>query len=307
MVRRSPAEAYLKYLIVHPDGFSDTQIRDLVRLQQLDFLGMPHLKFMRQTCVPPSPFYPENRNHHRSYNFITLERIWDMFHQDDDVRAANNVLETPRAKEMLESMLITRMAPEYISAVLARDGCMRMTPRAVERYKHYFFNVDLVDATELRALLATRTVRWETKDPDEQALQGAAKRFASRDPRAILAGMTSTPLAAVMNSIRWGFVPQGLDISRLAANVRAAAVIRSGEATFNNNSTAARDFAIVSQSMHELMGNVGDPSGGLQSDLTKMLLETEQAQIPSLQSLRDATPQVVEAPQLEMHNEPTTR
>jgi hypothetical protein len=39
VIRRSPCERYIKYLLVHPDGYSTEAVRDIVRGQGLDYLS----------------------------------------------------------------------------------------------------------------------------------------------------------------------------------------------------------------------------------------------------------------------------
>lgn len=285
MVRRSPCERYLKYLIVHPDGYSNDEIRQLAQLQQLDYLGAPYLDRLRSSVTPPLPFYPEDRTHTRSQGFLNSEGLWAIFHPDADMKAAQQALEKPRVKEGLESMLLSMASVEYISAVARHRLNVTMSVRAVQLYKVYFFDVDLVDSTELKALMDSRVQINAEEDPDAKRLSISMLAANKTDPRKEATKIASPQMAALMNSLRMGFLPSNIDMSKLAAAARYASTIQAYNASLHGYAANARDFALVAKAMSEILDSVGDASVDLQSDLTQMLLETDAAEVPQLADL----------------------
>lgn len=120
--------------------------------KQLDNIGVNYVDALRMDCIPPVPFYPSDELHFRSQRFLVKEGIRGLFSYDDHVVCANKLVDLPRAKELIETSLLCNSLPAWISTVLKRRG-FASTVQAVDAFKHYFFNVDLVDSVEMRTLL----------------------------------------------------------------------------------------------------------------------------------------------------------
>lgn len=297
MIRRSPCEAYLKYLVVHPDGYDTKTIRELVLAQHLDWLGEPYLKRLRQTCIPPTPFFPEDRLHTRSARFIRKERIESIFHPDDAMQAANQILHNSRAKELVENMIISNAHPAWVCTCLRRQLQMDVPDDAIVRYKHYYFNIDLIDSTELKALIALRVDSDGSTDADEQKVGAALVSVSKSDTRRLTA-MASTPITAnIMNTLRMGLLPTRLDIARLADATRAAALAGGLDMAIRGLPTQGRDYALMGKMMTEILESVGDPSNDLQAGLSKLMLDTESEPSPTLEELRASGPGSLQLPE----------
>lgn len=285
MIRRSPCEAYLKYLIVHPDGYSDEAIRRLIIMQQLDWIGKSYLVRLRDVCIPPTPFFPDDRLHTRSSRFLRKERLETIFHPDDAMAAAVRILDSTRAKELVENMLIGYCHPGWICTALRRQFAMDVPEEAVVRFKHYYFNIDLVDSTELKALMTLRMDSESTTDVDEQKVSHALTSMMKSDSRRLTA-MASTPITAnIMNTLRMGLLPTSLDIARLADATRAAALSGCLDMSIRGLPTQGRDFALTAKMMTEILESIGDPANDLQEGLSRLALETEDQDIPSIKQL----------------------
>jgi hypothetical protein len=285
VIRRSPAENYLKFLIVHPDNYADASIRSLVIMQQLDWLGMPYLTRLRSVCVPPTPFYPEDRQHLRSIRFLRKERLESIFHPDDEMEGAVKILESARAKELVETMLISNSHPAWVCTALRRQVAMDVVEGAIVRYKHYYFNVDLVDSSELKALMAMRLSSEESTDVDEQKTAAALVSVLRNDSRRI-ASMAATPLTAnITNMLRMGLLPSSVDIARLAEATRTAAISGGLDMAIRGLPTQGRDFALMAKMMTEILESIGDPANDLQEGLARLSIETENQDIPNLKQL----------------------
>lgn len=300
MIRSSPCDFYLKCLISHPDQYEDHQIRTLVKLQRLDFLGLDHLKRMREGLHIPEPFYPEDLLHHASQRFLTKEKIFYLHHPDEDMILAIKLLDHPRGKELTESLLAVGAAPDWICGLLKRVK-FKATPRCIELYRHFYFNTDLVTSTELRAILSIRaSIDADPSDADAMAFKGAYWEAAKSDVRSLSEMPALSPFSNILNMMRLGIMPTGVEIARIATVARMAAVVRSAENSVTGHAKRALDFALTGKILNELMESVGDASGDLQKSMMNMLLETDSAAVPSIQQLTagnytmDLTPTLVE-------------
>ena len=286
MIRSSPCDFYLKYLCSHPDGYSDEQIRNLVKLQQLDFLGMRHLQEVRSQCVVPVPFYPEDLTHHASQRFLRKERIYSLHHMDDDVVTAVKLLDHPRGKELAEALLISEAAPTWVSSALMKLD-FDATPRSIELYKHYYFNTDLLSKTELRAVIGMRASKesFLAEDPDEKLYRLSYHSAHRQDACKLSAEMSMAPMAQAMNLMRMGYMPSSVEISRIVSMGRTAAAIRSADCSLAGKAKGALDFGMTAKILSEMMESVGDSGDDLQAALMKMTLKTESSTVPLLEEL----------------------
>jgi hypothetical protein len=283
-IRRSPCEAYLKYLIVHPDGLTNEKIRNIVKMQQLDFLGTPYLDNLRQSCVPPTPFYPENPRHAPSMRFLLREGLDIIFRPTEDMRLATKLLDTPRAKELIESMRITGSSNIWIDAALRRNN-IKSSVAALELYVAYYFNLDLVDPDELDALISKRMETGETtKDRDEQQCNYHYREAMKRGQRLQGARAAITPFAGMLGLIRRGLMPPNMEITKIAAAARNAALLQATDTMFTNPEQS-RDYAIIVKVMGDLIQQVGDVEDDLREGLAKMMVGTDPKATPNIKEL----------------------
>ena len=291
MIRRSPAEYYIKYLMCHPDGYTEEDIKHTVREHQLDWPGGTYFIRLKRRVKPPKPFYPNNDSHRASYRFLTAEKIHTMFHKDRVTLGALKLLNTPRAKEALESMVLVEDHP---STICSRMAHMKFTfdPDILRRYLHFFFNLSLVDSTEMRALLRLRVDNMIDDGDTVMHLKEreAMKSATYMDPRHNAANSPILPLAGMMNQIRYGFLPSQVDMARILRAAEYAAGVRTIESlavTGPQSPSHARDFSIVARNMGELLEIVGSPDDQLQRDVMAMLLDTDSSQPPLVEVLSE--------------------
>lgn len=287
MVRASPCDYYLKYLVTHPDKYDDGSIRTLVKLQHLDFVGVAHLQRIRKSCSPPTPFYPEDPLHAESQRFLVKERIYSLYYHENDVdmKQAILLLDHPRGKEMVEQMLFSGAEPLWIAQMLKRVQ-FTATARAVELYKHFYFNVELVNETELRAIMGMRSeIEIDGQDKDEVNYKAAFKQACKSHIADLTTNAAVSPFSRILGMLKVGLMPSGVQISRIATAGRAAATVRSLENTLLGRAEPARDFALTAKLLNELLESVGDNSGDLQNSLMKMALDTDASEVPSIGEL----------------------
>lgn len=288
MTSRSPCEAYLKYLVVHPDKYDNERVRSIVKYQELDFMGEPYLDHLRLACVPPNPFFPEDERHRPSQRFLLREQIHTIFHPDEHMKCAWTLLGRPRAKEIIEHMTITQATPAWICSALRRCG-YEATPTSIERYQHYFFNLSDINRRDLEATLVKRGVSDKSTDPDEQAFNNALVAANKRDVRVLSAQAAVPALAGMMNQIRMGIMPSNMEVSRIVKATQVVASARALETALDYRASQSRDFGFVSKMMTEILESVGDLEEDLQEGLRGMTLRTEDREVPTVKELTDGS------------------
>lgn len=279
-VSRSPAETYLKYLLAC--GYDNRRIREVCRWKRLDYLGEPYLHELRGRCVPPTPFKPMDDDHGPSRRFLREHGIEQLFRPDHVTEAAIELMEAARAKEAIETLSIGRSTPGLICSVLVRKG-FRATPAVVVRFQHYFFNLDGLGETEVKAVLAARYAPEPTSDPDERVFNECLVEAAKHDPRVLAAEMGVTPMADLINMLRLGVMPN-VDVGRLASATRATAAARAFDCSVRGDK-AAKDYTAIAAMMGDVLEKVGEPELDLQEELTGFVLRTEERQLPHIKEL----------------------
>ena len=291
MIRNSPAEKYIEYLVSHPEGYSDDDILEMLHLKQLDFLGPQYFARLRSGLRVPVPFHPENKFHRPSSRFLTEHRLLYLYHPDKAMETAFKVLDSPRAKEMLETMLISRDSDRLCAHRLSTT-MPTATAKAVERYRHFFFNIDMVDGSELQALLRLRCdFVSPNSDKYEDQLRAAVKKTGYQDPRRMLAAQPLPQIAGMMNQMRMGIMPGRAELAKMVGLAQHAATLRTLSTVMNqhgpNAAAEARDWTLTMKMLGEVQADIGSPDAELQRDLQALALKTESSGVPHITQLTD--------------------
>lgn len=289
---RSPAEFYLKFLVSHPDEYSNDQIKEICTDMGVDSLGDRYIDDLRARHVPRAPFRPNDALHTTSQRFLIRERIRLLYHPDKDMLITNKILSTPRAKEFVEAMILSHAPLLEIAAAVQRYRQVYCTEAAIVHYKHFYWNIDLLDSTQMRTLMHYRVQMTgstlENATKEDRALHEAAKRASYMDPRRLAADLPHSPVTALMAQMRMGAMPGKIQLAESVETVRAMAIMRSAEATLYGSvkdSIAAKNFSDVARNMTEMLESIVKPDENLREQLHAIALSTDNVPIPSIHQL----------------------
>ncbi|WP_394831779.1 hypothetical protein LVJ94_35210 [Pendulispora rubella] len=281
---RSPAEFYIKFLIVSPENYENDAIEKKLEWTGLDFISQEYVDGLRDSLAPPRPFHPRDPLHDKSQRFLYREGLRALFFPDDDMRMAQNVLGKRRAKEFIETMLLSHAPLGAIAMGVTRYRGVGCSPRAIELYRHFYWNVDLLDGPEVRTLLELRYQKLLRSDkPVDKALAAAAKK--ARDPRQMAAELPFSPLGAMLAQMRMGIVPRDIRVAERVVAARNLAVIRAEECLYASAAKDAANYAITAKIMTELLETVQNPDDQLRAELSTITLRVDSAPVPTLHEL----------------------
>lgn len=308
MIRHSPCEYFLKYLLVHPDKNSNDVIKERLFELGLDDLGAYYIDKLRKKLRPPQPFYPEDKLHFKSQRFLLKEGVQDLFFPDDHTEIAFRVLEWPRVKEFVEAMLISYAPYEAIAYALTHHRKFRATAKAIELYKLYFWNIDLLDSVQVRALIQMRAnAAGNHTDEDIKRQMEPLKRASWNDPRRSAAELPHSPLAAVMAQMRMGIMPANMEMPKALQAARDMAVMTVYEALCMNGANdhlKVRNLADSVRSMTEVLETVVRPDESMREELQKIALRTDDRKVPHIHQLSKGRHTVDLSPKIEDSDEP---
>lgn len=289
MIKHSPAERYLKALIIHPAVYDDAYIKDIARELGLDVLGDWYLKYLRQKMKPPKIFYPEDAGHVASQRYLLQEQLEYVFRQDEHMKKATRLLCRPRARELAETMILGGAPDHAVAAALVKRFQFKCETLAITRFKYYYWDIDLLSSVDMRALLEMRNQDLLTAgDKEIQGQYPALHRQRYTDPRVVASKLPHSPLMGLIAQTHLGYSAKKTDVSELVGSAKVTALRRVSE--YLNlggpqNVQMANTLAITAEILGRLEKEVSNPEDELRNDLQRIAIATTTKEVPTLAKL----------------------
>lgn len=229
MLRASPIKLYLLYLLVRGWGLDKIEAHCLQL--GLDYLHLDYLKKVQTEAEFPQVFRPNDIHHLASRKWLEDHGLGELFPspQPPEFHAAFQLIQKPRAKEVLETMALAKATPETITQSLLRIR-VRTTPEVVALALKLFWNMEVVDSQEVRVLLHLRTTAHQDAPvedsvdpkgntrPRSSPLPGfaaAVKKASYADPRLMVASIPGSPLAVLLAQSALGMPLSKVDLAKV--------------------------------------------------------------------------------------------
>ena len=87
MIRHSPAERYLIFLVTHPTNPTNDQVIDCANAVGLAWLSKSYLDRLRRDRQPPDNYEPMNKEHLASAKFLSDNKITQLYFPTPTSRA----------------------------------------------------------------------------------------------------------------------------------------------------------------------------------------------------------------------------
>lgn len=280
---------YLRYLLLHPTQYTNEQVREICNFNQIDFLGDWYLERLRLKLCPPVPFYPFDPNHRESHAYLMETGLFWIFLPDKYGDQAFEILGKPRFKEFVETSLICFAESQAITNAMWLFFRYECPPEAIDRYRTFFWDMELLDSTELRALISLRSDVSGSHDNAEIKKQHEHIKNASyRDSRRAAANMPFSPLAFNIAQMKMGFMPSEVDVQAVVRQSQVVASARLNEAMMSEgkgDSVRAADFSAVLERLIRIERDNGNPREDLQASLATITMKTDDAPLPTIYEL----------------------
>ena len=149
MIRRSPAEYYIRYrLLASPRVEIGTLIEEL----EEDLIFVPSRKYvekLRRRMNIPMPFRPRSLADTASQKLLGDQRVWSMFHASQGTRQARALLQNLRPRMAIQLLLAASVPDELIVEVAHDHLHVALSAHGLQEFRHYFWNVGLLSRIEL--------------------------------------------------------------------------------------------------------------------------------------------------------------
>jgi len=293
MIKRSPAEYFIRYLLVHPDKYNNAAVREQVQELELYCPLDRQLDQLRRQLRPPQPFFPRNSHHQESMRFLHDAGVHSMFFPDRATRRAMDILRTPPVRQIVEQYIIKRADAYLIVDGLGRFHNFPCSEAAIRRYRHFFLNDSIVTRSEIVQALVITARAWATaNDRDLTAIHlDAEKRASYRDPRIMAAETPNNAFSQLAAYMQMGYMPKTdqYDAGRLYEQLELQILASAGQTAARGGPNAARDLQNYLQSakiIREILQEVVTPEQAtLREFRNHMQLESDGTRVPNLKLL----------------------
>jgi hypothetical protein len=162
MPSKHPAANFLKYLIIQDRTIPDAMIQR--RLEEWGFLSadptlLPIMK--AEIPAPPAGFNPADRTHRPSVRYLREQQVYEMFHPNDALNQALDLLSFPDQRLVAEQLLLSRLDLKLTCKLVNAKQNWHLTEEGLAMYRHYFWNVPSMTFDEWGRFLFSRTSYYE--------------------------------------------------------------------------------------------------------------------------------------------------
>ena len=284
--RRSPAERYIKMLIV-TFGSNDA-VRDVMARKRIDDGDRHYVDRLRSEFALPKKFDPYDKTDEAGQQLLARHGLLPLVHRDAAMVEALQILEHERAREIVETLILAGGPPDAIAAALSRLR-WKYTPAGIAQFVNAFWDIGLLSRTSLRAVLAERERRAvEAAREESPGSAEAVRRAWRRDPRVMVIEQPPSLTTFAGAALRLGVPLEKVDLRKALATVQTTAVLRAAENVHLEGSRPAqRAVALmnVAQAASELLAASTDPIGSLRDELATVRLKATATPLPMIGSL----------------------
>jgi hypothetical protein len=154
MIRRSPAEIYIKYRLLLD---RDKPIADVTRDLADELVFVPNEKYaarLRERMSIPPDFDPGSLGHRPSQALLRREGVWALFYPSHPVRQAVTLFENLRARMDVQTLITGGVEPEVIVQIVAERHRVPLSVRGLAEFARCFWNTRLLTRQELDEYVA---------------------------------------------------------------------------------------------------------------------------------------------------------
>jgi hypothetical protein len=279
---RSPAERYIKYLLLHPDKHTDDDVKERLLDCNLDYIGKDYIERVRKKLKPPASFYPFNEQHAPSRHFLMDEGLYRLFHRQMPMKIALNILDHARAKEFVEAMILCQVPLQSIANFLRFQWRIPCSVDALSDYQHCFWDIDKLDASSMRVLLQLRVEVLAEDLKEFKDRKSLLKNAYYKDARVEAADLPVSMASALLVQSRMGFSSKHFDVGTGATEARKEAVKKALESVLRdgpNDHMKFVNFVNGARMLSEMIELVIKPGDQMHEELRALSIKTETTEV----------------------------
>lgn len=149
-----PTQNYIKFTVLRnwPSETVDT-INYMLAGCRFPEIAVSDFDVLVQELEIPKGFNPENETHEPTIACFREHQVYSMWMGRQEAVDAVALAELPHIRETVQLLLMGRFDAKEISARIRPKFKKNIPPKAIEAYRHYFWNPDVLGMKDLRTLL----------------------------------------------------------------------------------------------------------------------------------------------------------
>lgn len=151
---RSPAEHYIRYRLVKE---ANRPLQDIEEDLRRELVYPPHKDYtqrLRDEMQIPKVFEPLKLSNVVTQAFLRRYGIKSMWHPNRGTLEAVDVFSRRRPRSLLQSLIAGPFPDNAILELFIRKGKMPLSDKGLDEFRHYFWNVQLLNAQELASYVS---------------------------------------------------------------------------------------------------------------------------------------------------------
>lgn len=161
-MNKHPAANFLRYLLVANPQETDAELQK--HLEDWSFLSADpaYLPILRaELGAPPAGFQVGNRAHRPSVRYLRDIQTYEMFHPNEAMNEALELLEDPEKRLVAEQILLARLDLTTAVRRVNAKHSWHFTADGLRMFQHYFWNVPSMTFDEWGRFLYGRTALYD--------------------------------------------------------------------------------------------------------------------------------------------------
>ena len=276
---------WLLYLLLSEPA--NDRVRGILASDNLPCPEDVELAAMRAEHPPPRGFKPHDEKHVPSIAFLQKVGVESLFRKSPDAEHAVAILRRPASRQFVEALLIVGVPTAAIAKALKGYVHHEVSPKAVEIFRKFMFNVRAVGRSELTLLVQAR-VRLALERASSGADDKAVRRAIKDDARTRACFLAATRLSCQAILLKLGFPPGRINLAETLDQLESVAAIRTGEAMLSGDSNDAREataFAGILRQVRDIKETVAIPDLELRKQLQGFALRTNETPVVTMNEL----------------------
>jgi len=143
---RTPAELYVKYLIVC--NYTNTRIDQLMESLGYPRMSSSYLSGVRNRINIPTRAFRPGVHHRVTDRWLRKQNLYPLFYRDNDVDEATMALSNGKVRPLLEALILSGTGVDEIVRLVGDRTGKRYSEKSVEYYQLFFWNRDYLSSQE---------------------------------------------------------------------------------------------------------------------------------------------------------------
>ena len=269
---RHPAQYWIKYLL-SKDVHTYEQIRGIMEMFSLGAVTSELLDQLEDSLAAdkPSPFRPRTKSHKPSQSYLRRHGIYKAWHRDSAMNLALDIMSDQPSRSLVEVFILSPVpAEQAVAKINDQISSLSITVEAYERFRHYFWNNQLLSAAEWGDYVQSRN------DSHKDWLKLAVN---AKGPQGVQLLLWKTGAGAIKN----------VDRARVFTDFRNIAYMKAKELEHckasAEDSKALLNYARVAKTAQEEVNNSSDAVRDVLESFNTFRMRRSGLQAPSLKQL----------------------